>query len=67
MKFPIPWHIQRSQRTPLYKGHKFLAASTENACGAHCSLSPKDTSLIKTELIGRRAVLIRGGLLYNLL
>ncbi len=28
------------------------------------SHSPKDTSLIRTELLGRRGVLIRGGLLY---
>ncbi len=27
-------------------------------------LSPKDTSLIRTELFGRRGVLIRGGPLY---
>ena len=32
-----------------------------------CSLSPKDTSLIRTELFGKRGVLIRGGLLYFLL
>ena len=32
-----------------------------------CSLSPKDTSLVRTELFGRRGVLIREGLLYNCL
>ncbi len=28
-----------------------------------CSLSPKDTSLIRRDFLGRRGVLIRGGLL----
>ena len=37
--------MQFLERTPLYKGHNFLAVSTVNAYGA--LESPKDTSLIK--------------------
>ena len=53
------------ERTSLYiKRHNFLAASTDCEC-IWCSLSPKDTSLIRTDFFGRRGALIRGGLLYN--
>ncbi len=51
--------------TPLYKGHKFLAATTGYYECTWCSLSPKDTSLIRTELFGRRGVLITGGPMYS--
>ncbi len=31
------------------------------------TLSPRDPSLIRTEFLGRRGVLIRGGLLYRIM
>ncbi len=52
------------ERAPLYKGHKCLASSVDCVC-IWCSLSPKDTSLIRTDFFGRRDALTRGGLLYN--
>ncbi len=48
------------ERTPLSKGHKFLTASTRNACGAP---SHQRTPLIMTKFRGRRGILVRGGLL----
>ncbi len=50
------------ERTLVYKGYKFLAVSTANACGTPSH--QKDTSLIRTEFYGRRDVLIRGLLYY---
>ncbi len=49
------------ETTPHKKGHTLLAASNVNACDT--SLSPKDTSPIR-QLFGRRAVLLRGGILW---
>ena len=53
----VPLLKDSLERTPLYKGHMFASKYWE--C-MWCSLSPKDTSLIRTEFLGRRGVLIRG-------
>ena len=42
------------ERTPLYKGHKFLAATTMNVCNTP---SHQRTPPIKTELFCRRGVI----------
>ncbi len=57
---------------PSLKGHSRVDTHVERSlflgrkCSEYmwCSLSSKCTSLIRTELLGSRGVLIRGGLLY---
>ncbi len=52
------------ERTPLYKGHKFLAANTMNVCNTPSRQSTHE-SVIRRELFGRKGVLIRGEVLYT--
>ncbi len=56
----VPLLKDSLERTPLYKGHKFLVASTVNVCGVP---SHQRTPQISTQLFGRRRVLIGGRLL----
>ncbi len=53
-------YIVSREDTPLKSTH--ILGGKYYEC-MQCSLSPKETSLIRTELFGRRGVLIRGGLL----